>query len=657
MTDELYKFIVDKKHHAYRKDITDNFAEEFSKRGLSFSERITERFERLCKMQTPVILCGEQIVFLRTTNKAGDVLTEKEWEEYRKKFGHVHELGYTSNLCGDYITIINEGLIKTKERASEYGKREIDAIINLSERYREEALKTGRDDIAEVLEVVPKYPAKTFRQALQFFRILHFAVWLEGCYHNTVGRFDKYMYPYLKKDLEDGVISESEAQALLDDFFLSFNKDSDLYPGVQQGDNGQSMVLGGIDENGNTCYNLLSKMCLKSSGKLLMIDPKINLRVDKNTPIEVYREGSELTKAGLGFPQYSNDDVVIPALEKLGYSHEDAVNYVVAACWEFIIPKYGYEIVNIGALNFPKVIVESVNNYLKDATSFSDFMEKTDKAIVKEAEKLTELKETAPFLPSPLYDLLIPEKRYRNFGFHGTGVASATDSLFAIKEHIFDKKDVTKERLIDGINTNFENDKELLRILRYESEKMGSDIDEVDELCTRILNDYADGFEGKLNAYGGRYRAGTGTAMYYLWHANDIGATPDGRRAGEPFGTNFSPNLFAKIDGPVSDIRSFTKQNFLRCCNGGPLTLEFASSTFKDKESVNKLADLVRYFILRGGHQLQLNAVNADKMKDAQIHPEKYGQLVVRIWGWSAYFVELDKEYQDHVISRQEYSL
>ncbi|MBP5467261.1 MAG: pyruvate formate-lyase, partial [Clostridia bacterium] len=391
------------------------------------------------------------------------------------------------------------------------------------------------------------------------------------------------------------------------------------------------MVLGGIDKDGNSCFNILSEMCLKSSGKLLMIDPKINLRVDKNTPIEVYRLGSELTKAGLGFPQYSNDDIVIPALEKLGYSHEDAVNYVVAACWEFIIPKYGYEIVNLGALNFPKVVIDTVNDSLENAASFDEFMKKVDVAIKKEAEKLTDLKEVAPFLPSPLYDLLISERRYRNFGFHGTGVASAADSLYAIKEHVFDKKDVTKERLIDAIKTNFVSDKELLRVLRYETEKMGNDIDEIDNIATRILDDYADGFEGKVNAYGGKYRAGTGTAMFYLWHANDIGATPDGRRKGEPFGTNFSPNLFAKIDGPVSDIRSFTKQHFTRCCNGGPLTLEFASSAFNSSDSVNKLADLVRYFILRGGHQLQLNAVNAEKMKDAQIHPEKYSQLVVRI--------------------------
>ena len=196
-----------------------------------------------------------------------------------------------------------------------------------------------------------------------------------------------------------------------------------------------------------------------------------------------------------------------------------------------------------------------------------------------------------------------------------------------------------------------------LHLLRYEAPKMGCDNDLPDLLATRLLDDFADGLAGHKNAYGGIYRAGTGTAMYYLWHAAEVGATADGRRKGEPFGTNYSPNLFAKIDGPTSVIRSFTKQHVARSCNGGPLTLEFAASMFQDPESINKLAELVRYFVMKGGHQMQLNAVNADKMKAAQKHPEQYAQLVVRIWGWSAYFVELDKEYQDHVIARQEYTV
>ncbi len=654
---ETYEYVLQKKHRAFRKEVTEDFAAEFSAGKLPLAERIVRRFERLAALEVPHILPGEQIVFLRTTGKAGDVMTKEEWEEYRANNGEIHELGYTSNLCGNYAALIREGLDAVRERSDEYARREIDAILSLTDRYREEARRTGRNDVAAVLSAVPRKPATTFREALQFFRILHFSLWLEGCYHNTVGRFDQYMYPYFANDLAAGRETPESAEALLEDFFLSFNKDSDLYPGVQQGDNGQSMVLGGCDAEGKDCFNTLSVLCLRVSKKLLMIDPKINLRVSSATPIEVYRLCSELTAAGLGFPQYSNDDVVIPALEAYGYRHEDACNYVVAACWEFIIPGVGYEIVNVGAYNLPKAVREATFAYLPGSPDFETFLAGVDSAVRAGAVEKTAKKRAAAFLPSPLYDLLIPERRYRNFGFHVTGIAGAADALAAIRCHVFEKKDVDVPRLLSGLETDFENDPQLLRLLRYESPKMGCDDDTADSLATRLLDDFADGLEGRRNDYGGCYRAGTGTAMNYLLHAKTLGATADGRRKGEPFGTNFSPNLFTKTPGPVSVIRSFTKQHLGRVCNGGPLTLEFASSMFDDPESTAKLAELVRFFILRGGHQLQLNAVNAEKLKDAQKHPENYGQLVVRIWGWSAYFVELDREYQDHVIARQEYTV
>jgi formate C-acetyltransferase len=143
--------------------------------------------------------------------------------------------------------------------------------------------------------------------------------------------------------------------------------------------------------------------------------------------------------------------------------------------------------------------------------------------------------------------------------------------------------------------------------------------------------------------------------MYYVWSAAEIGATPDGRRKGEWFGANFSPSLFARVAGPLSVVKSFTTPHLRRVVNGGPLTMEFHSTLFDGAESQAKVSQLIRLFIGRGGHQLQLNAVNKDILLEAQAHPERYGNLIVRVWGWSAYFVELDRDYQDHIIRRQEY--
>ena len=186
---------------------------------------------------------------------------------------------------------------------------------------------------------------------------------------------------------------------------------------------------------------------------------------------------------------------------------------------------------------------------------------------------------------------------------------------------------------------------------------MGQNDDYADESGVFLLDAFSKTLEGRKNEYGGVYRAGTGSAMFYLEHAAKIGASPDGRRKGEPFSANYSPSLFAKVGGPMSVIASFTKPDLAKTCNGGPLTLEFDGGMFASEESISKVARLVKTFIDRGGHQLQLNAVNPEALRDAQINPEKYEQLIVRIWGWSAYFTELDKGYQDHVIARQEYTV
>lgn len=658
MNEKLYNFyIVDRSYRDnYRKTFDRNIAKEFSELGLSDEERVIRRFELLCEREVAHIHDFEMIAMVRTNANIPDCFTEEEWAERRKNH-FIHENGYVSNLCPNYAKIIEKGLLATYDEANEYGKRAITAILSVTDRYLEAAKAENREDLVEIFTRVPRYGARSFREALQFFRILHFFLWLEGDYHNTTGRFDLYMYPYLKADIVAGVLTKESALELVEDFFISFNKDSDIYTGVQQGDNGQSMVLGGIDTEGNEVFNLLSELCLLASEELKLIDPKINLRVSRDTPIETFELCTKLTKAGLGFPQYSNDEVVIPALLRLGYEQDDAINYVVAACWEFIIPGVGNDIANIGAVNFPAVIDKTIRQTIPTAKTFKAVLSAMIDNIEEECNKITDNIHDILVAPSPVMDLMRDAKKYNNFGIHGSGIASAADALAAVEKFVFDEKSVSPERLIEALDTNFENDPELFHMLRYEAPKMGQNNAVVNALAGFIMDDFANALNGKKNCLGGKYRAGTGTAMYYLWHAAELGATADGRMAGEPFGTNFSPNLFVKADGPISVINSFTSHNMKRICNGGPLTLEFASSIFNSEDSISKVAALLQYFVDRDGHQLQLNAVNLDTMKKAQENPELYRNLVVRIWGWSAYFVELDREFQDHVIARQEYTV
>ena len=660
MNQNYYDFVVNQKaHRAYRHDYADNgeLAAAYAEIKLPDADRVADRFAKMLADEVPTILDGQQIVFMRTVKKQPKIYTDEEWEEIGKKH-KLHELGFVSNLTPIYSKTIALGLDEVRKTATPQQVKEIDAIIELSDRYLAKAKELGRNDIADVLSVVPRKGATTLREALQFFRILHYSLWMEGTYHNTVGRFDLMMNPYFEADIKAGRLDRDSALDLVEDFFTSFNLDNDLYPGVQQGDNGQSLVLGGKTLDGTDAFSDFSRICLVASRNLKVIDPKINVRVNKETPIEVYELCTELTEAGLGFPQYSNDDIALPALLDLGYAYEDAVNYGMAACWEFIVPGVSHDIVNMDSLNFSKTVNSAIVAKLPTAKTFDELMDYVKTVIRFEANRLMEnCFYERWFVPSPMMDMLSGEIKYNNYGIHGTAIASGTDQLAAVKQYVFDEKTVTPERLLTAIGTNYQNDPELLHLLRVEAPKMGNDIDWVDALSVELLDTFSDALKGRKNALGGIFRAGTGSAMNYLLQAQQTGATADGRLTGEPFGTNFSCNLFSKIKGPVSVIRSFTKQHFEKVINGGPLTLEFSSLAFRDAESKKKVAELVRYFIQRGGHQLQLNAVNLETMKDAQIHPENHGHLIVRIWGWSAYFVELDRGYQDHVIARQEYNV
>ena len=657
MNQRLYDYIVkDKAHHALRSTLDMDLAAEYAAKRLPYRERMTRRFELLCAEETPVLLPEERIVFTRTVRNLPDVLTEDEWAHYE---GFRHELGYMSNVCANYEKVLKSGLAALYPQADEHSRRSMEALLGLVKRYREKAIAEGKQDIAETLARVPEFGARSFREALQSFRIVHYALWLEGNYHNTIGRFDQFMLPYLQHDLDCDVLTRDEAQDLLEEFFLTFNRDSDLYVGVQQGDNGQRMMLGGRTANGDG-FNILSEMCLTASRKLMLIDPKINVRVDRNTPDDVYTRCSELTRVGLGFPQYSNDDVVIPGLEALGYAPEDALNYTVAACWEYIIPGAGGDIANVAALSFPEIIDTCLHRDLLSCDTAADFINAVKGEIAAETSRIMDSVADVRFLPSPLLETIMDwpggKPKYKNYGVHGVGLSTAADSLAAVVRHVYDG-DIAKDRLIHAIDSDFVDDPELLHLLRFETPKLGCGSDEADGNLVLLMNTFSDCLHGRPNDCGGVWRAGTGSAMIYLWSAAKIGASPDGRRKGEPFAANYSISLFAQPDGPFSILRSMTRPDLKRVINGGPLTLEFHHAMFATDEAVYQVGQFVKKFIELGGHQLQLNAVNADKLHDAQVHPEKYPQLIVRIWGWSAYFVELDKAYQDHVIMRQEYGL
>lgn len=687
MTDRIAQlkkfFVVDKEHHAYRRRIPLGINDICEDDKLREYEKNAKALVRVLQSEVPLVfpfehICGTRVMLeLPRWN-----LTPVNTDRWISHLLNEPTIGGISNNVADYENTIRVGLDGRRQEIllqidcrSAEGDAEkvrflnnllylIDAMEAYADALHAEAKKVGNTYVAGLFERIPRQGARTFAEALQFLKFLNMVVRYDNDTHSPFGRFDQYMYPYYQADIEAGRLTNEEALELVSEFFISLNRDTDILYCVQKGDNGQSMILGGVNQENVLSYNALTDLCLTASRELAIIDPKINLRVNRDTPIEWYCKGTELTKVGLGFPQYLNDDVVIPALESWGYAPEDAREYALAGCWEFIIPGCGGEVVNIEAMPFIQIVDRTLNTYLEKSATFEEFMEHFRDEMYLEAEAIEKRFAHVAIRPSTIHSLLSQQAvsagkdlsecmRYNNFGIHGPGISNAVDSLAAIKKNVFDDKSVASADLIRAIAANYEGYEDIWRKMKYGAPKMGNDDDYVDAISVRVTDIFADAFEDRRNCYGGRFRPGTGSAMYYVWY-EDEAASADGRRKGEPLSANFSPSLNVKIEGPLSMFKSFTKQNLRRICNGGPVTLELHDSVFRNPEAVAKVAELVHAYILLGGHELQLNAVNADVLRRAQQKPEEYKNLVVRVWGWSGYFVELNREYQEQIISRAE---
>jgi len=687
---EMKRALRDGHYKQYRTSPEVDLLAECEAEQLSWPQRAARLIRRMCEAQEVVIRPEERIVFTRTTGKVPPVYRESQQRDLTSGCA-LHELGPISNICADWEMVLSQGLLSRRKVALSSRERlkndpqaveflnsaieTIDAVLDLACRYAEEASRNHRHDLAKILYRVPAQPASNFHEALQALRLCHAVLWLGGHYHCGLGRFDQYMWPYLKQDLDLGRIDVNGAEQLLAEFFLSLNKDSDLYPGIQQGDNGQSLMLSGVKRDGSSGVNELTYIALRVARGAGMIDPKINLRVTKDTSLDLLELAAELTQIGLGFPQYSNDDVVIPGLVAHGYDLEDARDYSVAACWEFLIPGRGMEVVNIGAVSMPAAVDAAIRSGLPAGDSFEQILVLVGTNLRSQVAKLAERFSRLFLPPAPYYSVLMNgclERgsdvshglNYNSFGVHGACSSNAADALAAVKTFVFDKRSLSSQRLLDALDTNFEHDEVLRRKLFDEAPKVGNDDVRADAMLVKIFELFADACESiSDNGRGGIFRPGSGSAMFYVWLAQGhetmtepvVGATADGRKRGGFFSSSLAPSPGVRVRGPFSVLKSYSKIDYQRICNGGPLTLEVSDMVFRNPEAVHQVALLIRLFAAVGCQQLQINTLNVESLKDAQLHPELHKNLVVRVWGWSGYFCELDEAYQNQIIGRHIY--
>lgn len=646
-------------------------------------ERMSHLIEYGCRMEDPVVRPDEKIVFTRTLRYYSRPFNTEDLSGICGS--PENPARYYANLCPDYTDLLQYGFSGLRTRAVELLTganpeetryvngiiRSIDAVLDLARRYSSAAERAGNRAAAELLKKVPENPPGTLQEALQTLRFASAVFPIINCRQMGFGRLDQYLAPYYENERAAGTLDRQGAYELIAEFFISLNRDTPAMDGIY-GDNGQSVMLGGCLPDGTCGINDLTYLMLEISRDLKLIDPKINLRVDSHTPEDLLMLGCELTRAGLGFPQYSNDEVVIPALIRKGYAPEDARNYSVAACWEFSIPGKGVEFVNQGAVSFPFAVDEAFRKELKKPQfSMDELRLEIRRNILEQTARYTT---RANFLETPYCALFFadamahrkdPEKiaPYRNIGIHGVGASHGAEALAILKNLAGNQEWDTLRELNRAVDANWAGYEKLRDRMLKEMPKTGNDDPEADAELKFLFDAFADAAE-ELSSDTLKLRPGSGAAVFYRFfvdrkRAGDryIGATIDGRKEGDPLASSLAPSNGVKSKGVLSVLHSFSHVDYSRIMNGGPITVEFAPAALNSEENLRKLVSLLKYFVLLGEQQIQLNILDVNQLKDALIHPENHRNLIVRVWGWSGYFCELPREYQEQIIARHQYAL
>lgn len=643
----------------------------------------------------------------------------------------IHERAGLGHVIPKYTMVLEKGLLGIKKEIEEYMASielaspnnqdvydrinyweamiiGIDAAVKFAERYAREAERLAADEkdikrshellkIAEVCRRVPAYPAKSWHEALQSIWFCQLIPQIESNVHAvSPGRFDQYMMPYLAHDLESGAISETDAQELLECFFLKLNHPSFLTdsefgsytPGYIVF---QNLTVGGVDTHGNDATNKLSYMCLEAFAHVHLHQPNFSVRLHKRTPDEFFTKTMEVVKLGGGMPQLLNDEQMIPSFLNRGVSLEDARNYAPHGCEENQ-PDPNFSDRDTwgrgfgGYMNMPKMIELALNNGINpmtgiqvgpktgDATKFTDFeqlfeaVEKQDQffmnVIATENNMLDVLHARyapitflATLLPSCIREGKDPSNGpcYYNWGgLFMIAAANSGDSLTAIKKLVFDDKKITMQQLLDALKNNwvgYEN----IRKMCLESPKYGNDDDYADSIIRRRLQSWYDTVESFSYARGGKFHPGCAPVTANLAFGEITGATPDGRQSGSWLADGISPINGMDVKGPTATMKSVGKIEQIRLTGGVVFNQKFSPTAVESEDGMRKWMDLTRtYFDLLDGAQVQYNIVSRDTLLNAQKRPNDYKDLVVRVAGYSGLFVELKKNLQDSIIERTE---
>lgn len=576
---------------------------------------------------------------------------------------------------------------------------------DLAEKEMNQKRKIELLEISRICSKVPYEPAETFQEAVQSVWFIQLILQIESNGHSlSYGRFDQYMYPYYDRDIKNGTIKESEALELLTCLWiktLTINKVRSQVHTLSSAGSPmyQNVTIAGQTTDKKDAVNDLSFLVLKSVAQTRLTQPNLTVRYHKNINKHFLDECVEVMRLGFGMPALNNDEIIIPSFMDWQVKEEDAYNYSAIGCVETAVPgKWGYRCTGMSYINFPRMLLCTMNNgvdltsnkrftkgygYFTEMESYEELLKAWDKTIreitrysviVENVIDKASERDVPDILCSALTDDCIARGKtikeggavYDFISGLQVGIANMADCLAAIKKLVYEEKKITRQELWNAILDDFSSpkNKKIQEMLIREAPKYGNDDDYVDQLIVEAYDSYIEEIEKYPNTrynrgpIGGIRYAGTSSISANVGQGMSTMATPDGRNAFEPLAEGCSPAHNSDKNGPTAVFKSVSKLRTNKITGGVLLNQKMTPQMLSTEENRQKLELLIKTFFNRlHGYHVQYNIVSKETLIDAQKHPEKHKDLIVRVAGYSAFFNVLSKKTQDDIIGRTEQSL
>ncbi len=612
----------------------------------------------------------------------------------------------------DYENVLRNGLLRIlddlNEKEGEYYeavRTELTAVLRFAERFShlaselaekevDELRRNELSEIARICKKVPAEPAESFHEALQSFWFIHLLIQTESNGHSmSTGRFDQYMFPFYQREKQKHGIDEEKALELLEMLWVkltSLIKIRNEYYSVAFAGHPmfQNMTIGGQNVEGSDASNDLTRLILQATASIRVTQPSVSFRWHKKTPKDLKLQVVDVISKGLGMPGLFNDDAIMPMMIEKGTNPTEAYNYGILGCVEPIIGGKSDPRQNIGYVNLPKILEVTLNNgrdpktgeligrETGDPRSFRSFEElwlayeeQIDYTIdlLTRADRVAAeiLAENTPtsFISSLLEGCNESGKTmqeggaiYNSGGIMGVGIAIVADSLEILRKFIFENQEMSMDELLTILADNYEGHEELRIRLENDPSKYGNDIERVDVLARDTGRAFCNSIQSRMTTRGGPYHGALFSVSMYIPQGEVLGATPDGRKAGYMISDGVSPTQNRDVNGPTAAMKSVARLDHSLCYNGTLYNMKFTPDFFKTESRREKFIGMVDAYFELGGFHVQYNVVSRETLEDAKVNPLRHRDLIVRVAGYSAYFIELDPFVQDEVIARTEFS-